>query len=167
LIGPQGIKLSGGQRARISLARALYSEATTIVLDDIFSALDTHVARHIVDTLNGPLGTGRTRILVTHWLELYMPKASYVVRVANGTAQATAMSTLGNQRESDLEPDKVEWQPNTHRGSSTVKKIVASETYRSEQKDPSGPKLESAVKQSPMATYLTYLTYVEALGGLS
>eukprot|EP01047_Picozoa_sp_COSAG01_P032680 COSAG01_NODE_2374_length_7803_cov_5.861241_4_plen_204_part_00 len=48
-IGERGINLSGGQKARVSLARAVYAPADIVVLDDVLSAVDAHVARHIVD----------------------------------------------------------------------------------------------------------------------
>lgn len=47
LIGDRGVKLSGGQRSRISLARALYMEADVYLLDDPFSAIDANVGKHI------------------------------------------------------------------------------------------------------------------------
>ncbi|KAL8280178.1 hypothetical protein RQP46_007508 [Phenoliferia psychrophenolica] len=47
-VGECGIVLSGGQKARISLARAVYSSAKVLLLDDILSAVDTHTASHLV-----------------------------------------------------------------------------------------------------------------------
>lgn len=47
LVGDRGVSLSGGQKARISLARALYVDADVYFLDDPLSAVDTHVGRHI------------------------------------------------------------------------------------------------------------------------
>ncbi|XP_031505871.1 ABC transporter C family member 13 [Nymphaea colorata] len=47
VIGERGSTLSGGQRARISLARTLYSEADIYILDDVLSALDAHVSSFI------------------------------------------------------------------------------------------------------------------------
>ena len=47
LIGERGIGLSGGQRSRVSLARAVYRNADIYLLDDPLSAVDTAVARHI------------------------------------------------------------------------------------------------------------------------
>jgi len=47
-IGERGINLSGGQRQRISIARAAYSESDIIAMDDPLSAVDAHVAHHLV-----------------------------------------------------------------------------------------------------------------------
>ena len=49
LIGDRGVSLSGGQRARVSLARALYTDADIFLLDDPLSAVDAAVGRHIFD----------------------------------------------------------------------------------------------------------------------
>ena len=84
-IGLRGVKLSGGQRARVSFARALYSNAQLLVLDDIFSALDSHVCKEIFNALTGDLGKGRTRILATHHVALCLPKTKYIVHIENNT----------------------------------------------------------------------------------
>ena len=47
LIDDRGARLSGGQRARISLARALYMDGDVYLLDDPLSSVDTAVGRHI------------------------------------------------------------------------------------------------------------------------
>ena len=87
-IGANGINLSGGQKWRLSFARALYSRAGILVLDDIFSAVDAHVGRHLYEeALTGDLGRGRTRILVTHHIELCLPSTSYAVLLSNGTVE--------------------------------------------------------------------------------
>ncbi|MCJ1309587.1 hypothetical protein MMC25_003247 [Agyrium rufum] len=81
-VGASGINLSGGQKWRITFARALYSRAGILVLDDIFSAVDAHVGRHILEYgLCGKLGAGRTRILATHHIGLVLNNASYVVDI--------------------------------------------------------------------------------------
>ena len=48
-IGEKGVTLSGGQRARISLARAVYSRADIVLFDDPLSAVDSHVAKHLFE----------------------------------------------------------------------------------------------------------------------
>jgi ATP-binding cassette, subfamily C (CFTR/MRP), member 1 len=63
-----GITLSGGQRARVSLARAVYARADLTLLDDTLAALDSHVAAAVMERVighEGLLGT-KARILVTH-----------------------------------------------------------------------------------------------------
>ncbi|KAI3318504.1 P-loop containing nucleoside triphosphate hydrolase protein [Xylariaceae sp. AK1471] len=84
-IGANGINLSGGQKWRITLARAMYSRAGILVLDDIFSAVDAHVGRHIFEKcLNGELGNGRTRVLVTHHVALCESKTKYLIELGEG-----------------------------------------------------------------------------------
>lgn len=84
-VGPSGVNLSGGQKARISLARALYSRAGILILDDIFSAVDVHTARHLYEyALTGKLADGRTRILATHHIGMCLPKTEYVVCLDGG-----------------------------------------------------------------------------------
>ncbi|KAH8427136.1 uncharacterized protein LDX57_004853 [Aspergillus melleus] len=64
-LGPNGANLSGGQKSRLSLARALYSRATVLLLDDILSAVDVHTAAHICKhALTGPLSWQRTQCIV-------------------------------------------------------------------------------------------------------
>lgn len=85
-IGANGVNLSGGQKWRVSLARALYSRAGILVLDDIFSALDVHTGKHIYKhALAGPLGHGRTRILATHHTGLCFPQTDYCVLLDNSS----------------------------------------------------------------------------------
>ncbi|KAH0538545.1 hypothetical protein FGG08_004878 [Glutinoglossum americanum] len=87
-IGADGINLSGGQRWRVTLARALYSRAGILVLDDIFSAVDANVGHWIFENaLTGELGRGRTRILITHHATLCLPRTSYAVTLGHGTVE--------------------------------------------------------------------------------
>ncbi|KAJ2850424.1 hypothetical protein IWW36_001914 [Coemansia brasiliensis] len=76
-IGFKGVNLSGGQKARLALARAIYTDADIFILDDILSAVDVEVGRHIIEhvlTGNG-LISSKTRMLVTH--------AEYVVPLSD------------------------------------------------------------------------------------
>lgn len=77
--------LSGGQQARIGLARALYAPSHTVLLDDPLAAVDAHVQRHvIVHALNGPLGRGRRILLVTHHVGAVLKLAGYLVYLKDG-----------------------------------------------------------------------------------
>jgi ATP-binding cassette, subfamily C (CFTR/MRP), member 4 len=83
LIGEKGTNLSGGQRARISLARAAYSEAQIIIFDDPLSAIDVRVGKKIFDNcINGLLKTS-LRVLVTHQKNL-IKKADKILLVNDG-----------------------------------------------------------------------------------
>lgn len=97
-VGFRGVNFSGGQCWRIALARALYSRADILVLDDIFSAVDTGTALHILDHgLDGPLAQGRTRILATHHHALCLPRASYTLRIhADGKVQGNSECSPGS-----------------------------------------------------------------------
>ncbi|KAK2463720.1 hypothetical protein APHAL10511_004471 [Amanita phalloides] len=67
-VGEKGITLSGGQRARISLARAVYARSDLVLLDDCLAAVDSHVAQHVFNNVIGPRGllASKARILVTN-----------------------------------------------------------------------------------------------------
>ena len=100
-LGANGINLSGGQKWRVTLARAIYSRAGILVMDDIFSAVDAHVGRHIYEKcLTGDLCKGRTRILVTHHVALCEPKTKFFVELGDGVV-------LNSGLKSELEEDGV------------------------------------------------------------
>lgn len=71
-VGEKGLTLSGGQKARVTLARAIYSQAQVLILDDILAALDVHTAKWIVEKcLQGDLVRGRTVLLVVSVPKLF------------------------------------------------------------------------------------------------
>lgn len=69
-IGERGITLSGGQKARINLARAVYNGADCLLFDDVLLAVDLRVGKHIITHLFQGLLRNHTRILATHQLLL-------------------------------------------------------------------------------------------------
>ena len=84
-VGENGMELSGGQKARVSLARAVYSRAKILLLDDIFSAVDAHTSKHLLERLlNGPLLKGRTVLLVSHNVEQVAKSMDQVVYLDGG-----------------------------------------------------------------------------------
>ncbi|KAL9954317.1 hypothetical protein ACROYT_G041838 [Oculina patagonica] len=70
LVGERGIVLSGGQRTRVGLARALYFDADVYLFDDPLSALDTKVGYHVFKTCITSLLCDKTRLVATHNLEI-------------------------------------------------------------------------------------------------
>lgn len=112
-IGERGLTLSGGQKARVSLARAVYSRARHLLIDDCLSAVDAHTAQAIFAGLQGPLLADRTLVLCTHHVSLCLPAAHAVVAlkagelVFSGDGQAFAASPLsqGFIEEAEQPPD--------------------------------------------------------------
>jgi multidrug resistance-associated protein (MRP) len=84
-IGEKGINLSGGQKARISLARAIYQNCDIYFFDDPLSAVDSHVGKHIFINALGPRGLlkNKTRILVTHGVT-FLPNADKIIVMDKG-----------------------------------------------------------------------------------
>ncbi|KAK4172619.1 hypothetical protein QBC36DRAFT_362228, partial [Triangularia setosa] len=105
LIGENGVGLSGGQRARVALARALYSRARILLLDDPIAALDYQTATSILQNLfanrQAPLTAGRLIIFVTHRVDIVKRYACQVIEVAEGgQVQTFSMEELeNNERE--------------------------------------------------------------------
>ncbi|KAM3726825.1 Multidrug resistance-associated protein [Dirofilaria immitis] len=85
-IGEKGINLSGGQKHRVSLARAVYANSNIVLLDDPLSAVDAHVGRHtfnrVISSQTGLLAK-KTRILVTHGL-YYLKYCDRIVVMDDG-----------------------------------------------------------------------------------
>ncbi|XP_031637635.1 multidrug resistance-associated protein 4-like, partial [Contarinia nasturtii] len=87
MVGENGAGLSGGQKARINLARAMYRKADIYLIDDPLSAVDTHVQSHLFNECIGPNGylarKNSTRILITHQLH-FMSEADWIVVMKDG-----------------------------------------------------------------------------------
>ena len=84
-VGERGISLSGGQKARLTLARAVYARADVYLLDDCLSAVDQHVGRHLIENVLGERGLlgGKTRILATNSIPVLV-EASQIVFLEDG-----------------------------------------------------------------------------------
>ncbi|KAJ8954550.1 hypothetical protein NQ318_000784 [Aromia moschata] len=87
LIGDRGVTLSGGQRARINLARAVYKDADIYLLDDPLSAVDTHVGRQLFDQCICGYLKEKCVVLVTHQLQ-YLSKADTIYLFEDGKVEA-------------------------------------------------------------------------------
>ncbi|MDO5027652.1 MAG: ABC transporter ATP-binding protein [Bacillota bacterium] len=86
LTGEKGVALSGGQRQRIALARALIKDSEILILDDVFSAVDTRTEENIIANLVATR-TGKTNIFATHRLSVIKAE-DYVVVLEDGKIQA-------------------------------------------------------------------------------
>ncbi|NXB65935.1 MRP7 protein, partial [Struthidea cinerea] len=82
-VGENGVTLSGGQKARIALARAIYQEKELYLLDDPLAAVDADVANHIMQKCILGVLKHKTRVLCTHRTEL-LEKADALLLMDNG-----------------------------------------------------------------------------------
>ncbi|XP_034950577.1 multidrug resistance-associated protein 7 [Chelonus insularis] len=82
-IGEAGNTLSGGQKTRIALARAVYADKNIYLLDDILATLDTKVAKHIFHHVILGLLKNKTRIFCAHQTQ-YLIHANIVVEMSEG-----------------------------------------------------------------------------------
>ncbi|KAF4119392.1 ABC-type multidrug transport system, ATPase and permease component [Geosmithia morbida] len=95
-----GVGLSGGQKARVALARAIYSPCRILLLDDPLAALDHDTASLIVRRfLRGPLAQGRTIVMVTHRDDLVLRIADQVVDLDEGRAHVLTQDQIRDELE--------------------------------------------------------------------
>lgn len=100
VVGERGASLSGGQRARVGLARACYRKAAIYLLDDPLSAVDTHVSKHLFDQCLRDFLKEKTVILVTHQLQ-FLQYVDQIVILANGRVEA--VGSYDNLRDRGLD----------------------------------------------------------------
>ena len=86
-IGERGITISGGQKQRLNIARAIYFNADIVLMDDPLSAVDAHVGRHIFDNAILGLLKGKCRVLATHQLWV-LNRCDRIIWMEGGTVQA-------------------------------------------------------------------------------
>lgn len=95
-----GVGLSGGQKARVALARAVYSPCRILLLDDPLAALDHDTASTIVQRfLGGPLARNRTIVMVTHRDDLVLRIADQVIDIMDGEAHIVSPERIQQELE--------------------------------------------------------------------
>lgn len=82
IVGERGIKISGGQKQRLAIARALYKKARIIVLDEATSALDFETESNIMETING-LDRNLTIFIIAH-RQSTLSKCNKIIELNNG-----------------------------------------------------------------------------------
>ncbi|KAG5362582.1 Metal resistance protein [Yarrowia sp. B02] len=103
-VGEKGISLSGGQKARIAIARAVYSRASVLLFDDPLSAVDEHVQAHLIKHVFGPDGLLKTKttIMATNTVNL-LRHASAIHLIENKTfVESGEFSELMSQENSKV-----------------------------------------------------------------
>ncbi|TPX13454.1 uncharacterized protein E0L32_006184 [Thyridium curvatum] len=86
-IGERGITISGGQKQRLNIARAIYFDADIVLMDDPLSAVDAHVGRHIFDNAIMGLLKDKCRVLATHQLWV-LNRCDRIIWMEGGKIQA-------------------------------------------------------------------------------
>ncbi|XP_044268715.1 probable multidrug resistance-associated protein lethal(2)03659 [Tribolium madens] len=100
IVGERGAMLSGGQKARINLARAIYKEADIYLLDDPLSAVDTHVGKQLFEDCIAGYLNNKCVILVTHQLQ-YLRTVNKIYLLDNG--KVIISGTYSELKKSDEE----------------------------------------------------------------
>ena len=166
-IGERGITVSGGQKQRLNIARAIYFDADLILMDDPLSAVDAHVGRHIFDNAILGLLKNKSRILATHQLWV-LNRCDRIIWLEEGKIQA--IDTFDNlmknhagfqllmettdveeehEEEAHVNDDEVEEEKKTMKKKKRVGALMQAE--------------ERAVKSVPWSVYIDY---VKASGSL-
>lgn len=112
-VGEGGRTLSGGQKARVTLARALYQEKQIYILDDFLSALDAHVAAFVVKNCIFGFLAKKTRVIVTQNKSL-LERANQIIHVENGSVSCI---DLMNEEDEDYTDDELDYMPMARRSS--------------------------------------------------
>ncbi|KAK5646961.1 hypothetical protein RI129_005425 [Pyrocoelia pectoralis] len=153
VVGEQGVILSGGQRARISLARAIYREADIYLLDDPLSAVDTHVARELFEECVTGFLHGKTVILVTHQVQ-FLENVDSIIIIENGTIKA--QGTFDELQQSGLEFAKILKTKGVKEEELHLQDIRP-DAISAHLKTANGGKVESTLGIVPKDVYKTYM----------
>lgn len=157
-VGEAGNTLSGGQKTRISLARAIYADKDIYLLDDILATLDVKVARHVFQHVILDLLRNKTRILCTHQIQ-YLIHADVVIEMSKG-------KIINQGKPSDILPDLEDYLLSESIESDldvASIKMIPNEFSRSE-KNEIDPLLERETTEKGTVRFSVYMCYIKAIG---
>ncbi|ENN80604.1 hypothetical protein YQE_02982, partial [Dendroctonus ponderosae] len=168
LVGEKGKLLSGGQKARINLARCIYKKADIYLLDDPLSAVDANVGKHLYESCIQDFLKDKMRILVTHQLQ-YLQSADIIVIMNDGQIQVEGnykelqssgvnFSKLFDAQSTEEEGEK---RKTTSRQNSEVKYNLSGEDDDIEE-----PLLEKETQDSGTISASVYLQYFKSGGNI-
>ncbi|KAB5591062.1 Oligomycin resistance ATP-dependent permease YOR1 [Ceratobasidium theobromae] len=168
-IGERGVNLSGGQKARINLARVAYFGPDIALLDDPLSAVDSHVSKHILENclLSGPLAD-KTRILVTHQLHV-LPYVDEVIFMDNGRiierGTYNDLVAAGGQFSQLVAEYGVAEETNV-KGGSGDNTATANDDRAKSNDAPAAKLMQGDERTTGAVGWEAYTTYIGAAGGL-
>lgn len=139
IVGERGQSLSGGQKARISLARAVYRNCSIYLLDDPLSAVDTHVGRHLFEQCMRDYLRGKIVVLVTHQLQ-FLQQADQIVMLDHG--KVSGVGTYESLRESGLDFAKMLEEPGKDEQNGSFRSRSASRLHQRQNSETSFESIE-------------------------
>lgn len=169
-IGERGITVSGGQKQRLNIARAIYFNSDLVLMDDPLSAVDAHVGRHIFDNAICGLLKDKCRILATHQLHV-LSRCDRIVWMEEGRIRTVdTFSNLMNNDEgfqkmmaSTAQEEKVEEEAEVNGGEIEDHKKDAKK--RKDQKR--GAALMQAEERAVKSvSWSVYAAYIRASGSI-
>lgn len=158
-VGEAGNTLSGGQKTRISLARAIYANKDIYLLDDILATLDVKVAKHVFQHVILGLLRNKTRILCTHQTQ-YLVHADLVIEMSKG-------KIINQGKPSDVLPDLEDYLLSSDSIESDMDiisvKMLPNEFNQSENNE-IDPLLEKEIIEKGTVHFSVYMSYIKATG---
>ncbi|XP_075224680.1 ATP-binding cassette sub-family C member 10 [Lycorma delicatula] len=156
-VGEGGSSLSGGQKARVALARAVYQDRSIYLLDDILSAVDARVARHIFHFCINGLLSEKTRILCTHQTQ-FLLNADQVIVMEGGTI-------LNHGQPAEVLSDYEDCMTQSQLESSEIPPAVIDKNISTTQKLPSPPvPQDEELSARGTVAWKVYNRYLAAVG---
>lgn len=187
IVGERGTSLSGGQKARVSLARACYREAAIYLLDDPLSAVDAHVGRHLFDQCMRTFLRGKTIILVTHQLQ-YLQNADQIIILDKGRVVdvgtydslrdsgldfAKMLTQNGSDEEGEMNDETAgsgmdggERRSRAGSKTSTRQRRISDSSIESLEDKEASPKQVEEQRREGSITWEVYRKYIGAMGGI-
>ena len=163
-IGDRGINLSGGQKARISLARAVYSDTDIIIMDDPIAAVDAHVGKYLFDQCIYKELKGKTRVLVTNAVQ-YLPKCDYIIYLEDQTIKCQGTYQEIKEKNPDvlqLIDRESRLSDSTSKGKTSTRDKSARKEETEKKSNDSGELIEKEEKEKgsiPFSVYMYYFKY--------
>ncbi|XP_029175572.1 multidrug resistance-associated protein 7 [Nylanderia fulva] len=157
-VGEAGNTLSGGQKTRISLARAIYADKDIYLLDDILATLDVKVAKHVFQHVILGLLRNKTRILCTHQIQ-YLINADLVIEMSKG-------KIINQGKPSDILPDLEDYLLSESIESdldiASIK--MTPKEFNQSEKNEMDPLLEKETTEKGTVHFSVYTCYLKAVG---
>ncbi|XP_063908432.1 probable multidrug resistance-associated protein lethal(2)03659 isoform X2 [Zophobas morio] len=163
LVGEKGRALSGGQKARINLARCVYNEADIYLLDDPLSAVDANVGKHLYEKCIREFLKGKICVLVTHQLQ-YLSDVDRIVVMKNGEIESEG--TFNELQTKGLDFGKLlEQFKNEDQGEESKKWEEGVDDEELKDDDNEKPLVETEKVKRGSIKWSLYLKYLKAGGG--